>query len=98
MNGHLLERAVVTRQAPAAGVSVPHRLVGYPATRSNDRYNGTLPAMLLRKAFLIFGANLLLLSAPLPLFDEQAAKSEPRAGRVQFIEVAAESGITFRHE
>ena len=54
--------------------------------------------MLLRKAFLILGANLLLLSPPLLLESEQAAKSEPRAGRVQFSEVAAESGITFRHD
>ena len=53
----------------------------------------------LRKAFLIFGANLLLLSALLPLNSEQAARPQPReAGRVQFNEVAAESGITFRHE
>ena len=52
---------------------------------------------LLRKAFLIFGANLLL-SAPL-LNSGQAARPQPReAGRVQFYEVAAESGITFRHE
>ena len=54
--------------------------------------------LLLRKAFLIFGANLLL-SAPSPLNSEQAARPEPRAaGRVQFYDVAAESGITFRHE
>ena len=53
--------------------------------------------LLLRKAFLIFGANLLL-SAPL-LNSEQAARPQPReAGRVQFNEVAAASGITFRHE
>src|SRR5665811_2224317 len=55
--------------------------------------------LLLRKAFLIFGANLLLLSAPSPLDSEQAARPGPReAGRVQFNNVAAESGITFRHE
>jgi len=41
-------------------------------------YNGT-PVLLLRKAFLIFGAILLLLSALLPLFSEQAARPEPRA-------------------
>ena len=51
----------------------------------------------LRKASLIFGANLLLLSAP--FYSEQAARPEPReAGRVQFNEIAAKSGITFRHE
>jgi len=59
---------------------------------------------MLRKAFLIFGANLMLLYAPLPLNSEQAAGPEPRKdGRVQsngvqFNKVAAESGITFRHE
>src|SRR5262245_53875346 len=54
--------------------------------------------MLLRNAFLIFGANLLLLSALVPLYSEQAAKTEPRVGRVQFLDVTAESGIMFRHE
>src|ERR1043165_2228646 len=57
------------------------------------------PMLLLRKAFLIFGANLLLLSALLPLYSELAAKPQPReAARVQFNQVAAASGITFRHE
>src|ERR1039458_9968385 len=56
---------------------------------------GPTAAMLLRYACLIFGVNLLLLA----VYSEQAAKPEPReAGRVQFYEVAAESGITFRHE
>jgi hypothetical protein len=50
------------------------------------------------KAFLIFGAKLLLLSVPLPLYSQQAARPEPRAGRVQFNEIAVESGITFRHD
>src|SRR5437763_161895 len=54
--------------------------------------------LLIRRAFLIFGANLLL-SAPLPLNSEQAVRPAAReAGAVQFHEVAAESGITFRHE
>jgi len=44
---------------------------------------------LLRKALLIFGANLLL-SAPLPLDSEQTAKPVPReAVRVQFNDIAA---------
>src|ERR1039457_7013430 len=56
---------------------------------------GPTAAMLLRYACLIFGVNLLLLA----VYSEQAAKPEPReAGRVQFYEVAAVSGITFRHE
>jgi len=55
--------------------------------------------LLLRKASLIFGANLLLLSAPMLLDSEQAARPGPReAGRVQFNDVAAKWGITFRHE
>ncbi len=65
---------------------------------------------LLRKAFLIFGATCLLLPAPLPLYSQQAtgrpqpspAARIPAAGvpspGVQFQEVAAKSGITFRHE
>src|ERR1700716_1482719 len=58
--------------------------------------------MLLRKAFLILGANLLLLSAPLPFYSQQAARPQPRAPVVQFNAVqfnkVAESGISFRHE
>ena len=55
--------------------------------------------LLLRKALLIFAANLLLIAALLPLKSEQAAKPEPReAGRVQFKEVAAEyPGIQATH-
>ena len=53
--------------------------------------------MLPRNALLIFGANLLL-SALLPLHSQQAARPQPPPGRVQFNEVAAKSGITFRHE
>ncbi len=49
--------------------------------------------MLLRKALLI-----LVLSALSPLYGQQAAKPQPAAGRVQFNEVAVESGITFRHD
>src|SRR6185295_4338819 len=49
------------------------------------------------RTLLIFGANLLLRSAPWPLYSEQAARPQPRAGGVQFNRVA-ESGITFRHE
>jgi hypothetical protein len=50
---------------------------------------------LLRNVCLIFGVNLLLFA----VYSEQAAKPAPRAaGRVQFNEVAAASGITFRHE
>jgi hypothetical protein len=51
-----------------------------------------------RNAFLIFGASLLP-SALLLLNGEQAARPVPRAAApVQFHDVAAESGITFRHE
>src|SRR5262245_535221 len=49
--------------------------------------------MLPRKALLILSANLLV-----PLYSQQAARPGPRAGRVQFNEVAVESGITFRHD
>ena len=48
--------------------------------------------LLPHKAFLIFGANLLLISAPSSL------NSQPAGRPVQFSNVAAESGITFRHE
>ena len=50
---------------------------------------------LLRNVCLIFGVNLLLFA----VYSEQAARPASReAGRVQFNEVAAASGITFRHE
>lgn len=53
----------------------------------------------MRKAFLISGVNLLLLSAPLLLTSQQAVRPQPReVARVQFTDVAAQSGITFRHE
>lgn len=49
--------------------------------------------MLLCRAFLILGANCLL------LFSQQAPKpTPPRPPAVQFNNIAAESGITFRHE
>src|SRR5450759_3950448 len=52
-------------------------------------------AMLLRNVCLIFGVNLVLFA----VYSDQAARPGPReAGRVQFNNVAAESGITFRHE
>src|SRR3954470_11101332 len=54
--------------------------------------------MLLRKALPILAVNLLLLSTLLPLDSEQAARQQPRAGLVQFNNVVAGSGITFRHE
>ena len=47
---------------------------------------------ILRKAFLIFGANLLLLG----VYGQQAGPAQ--VNRVQFTEVAAQSGITFRNE
>jgi len=51
--------------------------------------------MLLRNVCLTFGVNLLLFAVS----SEQAARPEPRkTGRVLFNQVAAESGITFRHE
>jgi enediyne biosynthesis protein E4 len=53
--------------------------------------------MQLRKVLLIIGANLLLLSALLPLSSGQSAKPQPRPAGVQFNKIA-ESGITFRHE
>src|SRR4051794_29693402 len=53
---------------------------------------------LLRKALLILAANVLLLAALLPLYSEQAAKPRPPAERVQFNDIAAKSGIAFRHE
>src|SRR5690349_14971782 len=49
--------------------------------------------MQLRNAFLILAANVLL-----PLYGQPSAKPVPRAGGVQFHEVAVESGITFRHD
>ncbi len=53
----------------------------------------------MRKAFLIFSAGVLLVFALLPLGSEHTAKAQPReAGHVQFTNIAAESGITFRHE
>ena len=56
-----------------------------------------------RKTLLIFGASLLLVSAPLPFYSQQAARPQPRpAAAVQFNAVQfnkiADSGITFRHE
>src|SRR5947209_4010763 len=60
---------------------------------------GPQAVLLLRKACLIIGANVLLLSAPLPPSNEQTAGPEHREPPgVQFNEVATKSGITFRHE
>src|SRR6476646_2125006 len=59
---------------------------------------GPQVAMRVREGILlVVGASLLLRSAPLPSYEEQAAKPQPRPAGVQFNQ-QAESGITFRHE
>src|SRR6185369_10496522 len=51
-----------------------------------------------RKTLLILGAGLLLVSAPLPFYSQQAARPQPHpAAGVQFNRIA-EPGISFRHE
>ena len=55
---------------------------------------GRMAAMLLRYGCAIFGVNLLLFA----VYSEQAAKPQPQgAGLVQFTNVTAQAGITFRH-
>src|SRR6185437_8710255 len=52
-----------------------------------------------RKTLLICGASLLAISAPLLLNSQQPAKPTSReVTRVQFSDVAKQSGITFHHE
>jgi hypothetical protein len=53
--------------------------------------------MLLRKIFLTASANLLLLSTPLHLASEQAARQQIRPAGPQFNRIV-ETGIAFRHE